>query len=158
MSVPFERLEAILKKVPPSPEHLIGALQGIQEEFAYIPPEALRAACRHVGVPESRGWAVATFYRFFNLEPRKDHEVSVCMGTACHVRGAAKVYDKFRRDLEGTGGQSDPSVPETSLNKVYCLGCCSMGPIAKIDEEILGNLDQSKVGAFIETHIKKVLP
>lgn len=148
----FRSLESILEGIPPQPEHLINALQQVQAKFDYISEEALEMVCDHVGVSKSRGWAVATFYRFFNLQPRKEKEVKVCMGTACHVRGAAKVYDKLSRDLpekDATGQDSG-----YSLHKVYCLGCCSMGPVATVNDEIHGNLDQKKAGALIKTSTK----
>ena len=99
MSVSFQQIESILDRFPPQPEHLISALQDVQANFNYISPAAMRAVCDHLGVPISRGWAVATFYTAFSLEPKGEHQIAVCMGTACHVRGAKNVYDKFRRDL-----------------------------------------------------------
>ncbi len=154
MNVSFGSLEAILDRVPPQPEQLINALHEVQAKFNYIPEEALEAVCDHVGVPRSRGWAVATFYRFFSLKPRKEHEINVCMGTACHVRGAAKVYDKLRRDLDLPAEESAVQDSGYSLNKVYCLGCCSMGPVATVNDEIHGNLDQKKAGTLIKTSSK----
>ncbi len=158
MSVSFARVEAILERFPPSPEHLIEALQGIQAEFNFIPPEALRAACQHVGVPESRGWAVATFYKAFRLEPKGEHDISVCMGTACHVRGAANLYQKFRRQLELENEEGTTRDLKFSLSKVRCLGCCSMAPVAKVDEEIHGDLNQRKAGSLVKVLEREVEP
>ncbi len=154
MSVSFGKLEAILDQFPPHPEHLISALQEVQAQFNFIPPEALVAVCDHLNVPQSRGWAVATFYKSFSLEPKGEHEVSVCMGTACHVKGAANVYEQFRRKLGISGEEGSSKDLKFSLNKVRCLGCCSMGPVAQVDEEIHGDLDQKKAGAIIEAYSK----
>ncbi len=150
MSVSFESLEAILDKIPPHPEHLIGTLQEVQAEFNYIPPEALQAVCNHVGVPLSRGWAVVTFYKAFRLEPKGEHDINVCMGTACHVRGASNLYSKFRRNLALESEEGTTRDLKFSLSKVRCLGCCSMAPVAKVDELIHGSLDQRKAGKLIK--------
>jgi NADH-quinone oxidoreductase subunit E len=154
VSVSFGKLEAILERIPPHPEHLVSVLQEVQAEFNYVPAEALEAVCDHLGVPRSRGWEVATFYKAFSLEPKGEHEISVCMGTACHVRGAANVYEKFRRNLGLQGEEGTTGDLKFTLNKVRCIGCCSMGPVAKVDEEIHGDLDQRKAGALVKTFSK----
>jgi NADH:ubiquinone oxidoreductase subunit E len=150
MSVTFKSLETILDRFPPSPEHLISALQEVQAKFSYIPKEAMTAVCDHLGVPVSRGWAVATFYKAFSLEPKGEHEISVCLGTACHVRGARNVYDKFRRDLVIPGEEGTTRDLKFTLRQVRCLGCCSMAPVAQVDEEVHGNLSQRKAGTLIK--------
>ncbi len=155
MSVTFKALENILDRYPPSSEHLISALQDIQASFNYIPPEAMTAVCDHLGVPISRGWAVATFYSAFSLEPKGEHEISVCLGTACHVRGAKNVFEKFRRDLGIPGQEGTTRDLKFTLRQVRCLGCCSMGPVAQVDEEIHGNLNQRKAGHLIKSHSKR---
>ncbi len=155
MSVSFGRMETILERYPPSPEHLVSALQEVQAEFNFIPPEALTAVCNHLGVPVARGWAVATFYKSFSLEPKGEHDVCVCMGTACHVKGATNVYDKLRRDLEIPGSEGTTGDLKFSLNKVRCLGCCSMGPVARVDDEIHGNLNQRKAGQLVKDYRKR---
>jgi NADH-quinone oxidoreductase subunit E len=155
MSVTFTALENILENYPPSSEHLISALQDIQARFNYIPPEAMTAVCDHLGVPVSRGWAVATFYSAFSLEPKGEHEISVCLGTACHVRGGKNLYDKFRRDLGIPGQEGTTRDLKFTLRQVRCLGCCSMGPVAQLDGEIHGNLSQRKAGQLIKTYSKR---
>lgn len=158
MSVSYGKLEDILQRFPPQAEHLVSALQEVQAKFNYIPPDALNAVCDHLGVPVSRGWAVVTFYKAFSLEPRGEHEISVCMGTACHVRGAVNVYDKFRRDLGIPGAEGTTRNLKFSLNKVRCLGCCSMAPVARVDEEVHGNLNQRQAGRLIKTYSKREGP
>lgn len=155
MSISFGKIEAILDRFPPQREYLISALQDVQANFNYISPAAMRAVCDHLGVPISRGWAVATFYTAFNLEPKGEHQIAVCMGTACHVRGAKNVYDKFRRDLGVPGQEGTTRDLKFTLRQVRCLGCCSMGPVAQIDEEIHGNLSQRKSGQLIKIYSKR---
>jgi NADH-quinone oxidoreductase subunit E len=155
MSVTFKSLETILDRYPPSPEHLISALQDVQAKFSYLPEEAMTAVCDHLGVPLSRGWAVATFYKAFSLEPKGEHEISVCLGTACHVRGGKNLYDKFRRDLDIAGEEGTTRDLKFTLRQVRCLGCCSMGPVAQVDEEVHGNLNQRKAGTLIKQYRKR---
>jgi NADH-quinone oxidoreductase subunit E len=155
MSVTFKGLETILDRYPPHPEHLISALQDVQAQFSYLPKEAMTAVCDHLGVPLSRGWAVATFYKAFSLEPKGEHEISVCLGTACHVRGGQNLYDKFRRDLDIAGDEGTTRDLKFTLRPVRCLGCCSMGPVAQVDEEVHGNLNQRKAGTLIKQYRKR---
>lgn len=152
MSATFMALEHILGRYPPSSEHLISALQEVQARFNYISPEALTGVCNHLGLPVSQGWAVATFYKAFRLEPRGEHDVAVCLGTACHVRGGRNVYDKFRRDLGIAGQEGTTRDLKFSLRRVRCLGCCSMAPVAQVDEEIHGNLNQRKAGHLLRMY------
>lgn len=155
MGVPIGSLEKILDQYPASPENLISALQDVQAEFSYISCEALSAVCEYMSVPISKGWAVTTFYKAFSLEPRGEHEISVCMGTACHVRGASGIYDKFRRDLGMEGEEGTTRDLKFSLSKVRCLGCCSLAPVARVDEETRSHLTQRAAGKLIEAYSKR---
>ncbi len=137
MSVSFEKIEAILDRFPPQPEHLVSALQEIQAEFKYIPADAFNAVCDHLGVPLSRGWAVATFYKSFSLEPRGIHEIKVCLGTACHLKGGARLTEGLEREL---GVERDHTTRDLrfTLETVRCLGTCAMAPVVMINDEYLG--------------------
>ena len=143
MSVTFKALENILEHYPPSSEHLISALQDVQAKFNYLPPEAMTAVCDHLGVPLSRGWAVATFYKAFSLVPKGRHEIHVCTGTACHVRGAQRILDRVE-DITGIkAGETDQDL-KFSLETVNCLGCCAMGPVMVVDGAYYGKLAPAK--------------
>ncbi|MEW6386477.1 MAG: NAD(P)H-dependent oxidoreductase subunit E [Thermodesulfobacteriota bacterium] len=137
MSVSFGEIEAILERFPPHPEHLVSALQDVQAKFSYIPPAAMRAVCDHLGVPISRGWAVATFYKSFSLEPRGMHEIKVCLGTACHLKGGARLTEGLEREL---GVERDHTTRDLqfTLETVRCLGTCAMAPVVMIDNDYLG--------------------
>jgi NADH-quinone oxidoreductase subunit E len=137
MSVTFKALENILEHYPPSSEHLISALQDVQAKFNYIPPEAMTAVCEHFGVPLSRGWAVATFYKSFSLEPRGMHDIKVCLGTACHLKGGARLVEGLERELAVSREHTTKDLRFT-LETVRCLGTCAMAPVVMIDEEYLG--------------------
>ena len=152
MTVPISKMESILERYPSSPEHLIAALQDVQAEFNFVPQEALNAVCDHLEVPYSQGWAVTTFYKVFSLEPQGEHLIAVCAGTACHVRGGRNVYEKLRRDLGIEGEEGTTRDLRFSLTKVRCLGCCSMAPVVRVDEETHGYLNQRKVGKLIKAY------
>jgi NADH-quinone oxidoreductase subunit E len=137
MSVTFKSLENILEQYPPDPEHLISALQDVQAKFNYISPESMTAVCEYFRVPLSRGWAVATFYKSFSLEPRGMHEVKVCLGTACHLKGGARITEGLEREL-GVERKHTTRDQQFTLETVRCLGTCAMAPVVMIDEEYLG--------------------
>jgi NADH-quinone oxidoreductase subunit E len=137
MSVTFNALEKILEGYPPSAEHLISAMQDVQTQFNYISPEAMTAVCDYFGVPLSRGWAVATFYKSFSLEPRGMHDIRVCLGTACHLKGGARLVETLERELDVSREHTTKDMRVT-LETVRCLGTCAMAPVVMIDEEYLG--------------------
>ena len=137
MSVTFKALENILERYPPSSEHLISALQDVQANFNYIPPEAMAAVCDHLGVPLSRGWAVATFYKAFSLEPKGEHEIKVCLGTTCHLKGSERLVECCERDLGVERGHATEDLRFT-LDTVKCVGACAEAPVVMIDENYLG--------------------
>jgi NADH-quinone oxidoreductase subunit E len=144
MSVTFKSLETILERYPTSSEHLISALQDVQAKFNYIPPEAMAAVCDHFGVPLSRGWAVATFYKSFSLASRGIHDIRVCLGTACHLKGGARLVEGLERELDVTRENTTKDL-KFNLETVRCLGTCAMAPVVMIDEEYLGEANISSL-------------
>jgi NADH-quinone oxidoreductase subunit E len=151
MSVTFKSLETILDRYPPSSEHLISALQDVQAKFNYIPPEAMTAVCNHLGVPVSRGWAVATFYKSFSLEPKGVHEIKVCLGTACHLKGGARLVESLERELKVERGHTTKDL-SFSLDTVNCVGACALAPVVVVDEGYQANTNSRK----IRKHLKQI--
>jgi NADH-quinone oxidoreductase subunit E len=149
MSVTFKALENVLERYPPNPEHLISALQDVQTKFNYIPPEAMRAVCDHLGVPVSRGWAVATFFKSFSLEPRGEHGIKVCLGTACHLKGGERVVESLERDLKVARGHTTADLRFT-LDTVNCLGACALAPLAVVDEEYQATTNSRKLKKYLK--------
>jgi NADH-quinone oxidoreductase subunit E len=123
-------------------------LQDIQGAFNYLPKEALTAAGKALGIPASRVYEVATFYNAFSLKPRGEHIVKVCMGTACHVRGAAAIQDKMERTLGIMPGETSADKKFT-LETVNCVGACALGPVVVIDTEYHGQVTMAKVDKII---------
>ena len=149
MSVTFKALETILERYPPSSEHLISALQDVQAKFNYIPPEAMNAVCNHLGVPVSRGWAVATFYKSFSLEPKGVHEVKVCLGTACHLKGGARLVESLERELKVERGHTTRDL-SFSLDTVNCVGACALAPVVVVDENYQANTNSRKLKKYLK--------
>ena len=126
------------------PEELIPILQDVQERFGYLPKEAMFDVSKFLGIPESRVYAVASFYAQFRFKPMGKNTVMVCRGTACHVKGAPRILDEFKREL-GIGENETTEDQEYTLETVACLGCCALAPCAMINDEVAANLTPKKV-------------
>jgi NADH:ubiquinone oxidoreductase subunit E/NAD-dependent dihydropyrimidine dehydrogenase PreA subunit len=118
----------------PGREMLIQVLQDVNQEYRYLPPFALKYVSEKLQVPLSTVYHVATFYTAFSLKPRGKHLITVCMGTACHARGAPRVLEEFERQLEIPRGDTTPD-RQFTLETVNCLGCCALGPVVMIDRD-----------------------
>ena len=116
-------------------ENLIMILQAIQKTCNYIPKPALSYLAVKIGVPLSQIYGVATFYSTFSLEPRGRNIISICLGTACHVRGAARIHEMLEESLQIHDGQTTMDNRFT-LESVRCIGCCSLGPVIKVNEDM----------------------
>lgn len=128
---------------------LIAILEEIQAEYGYLPQEALRTVADRTGRSLVDVYGVATFYRSFSLQPRGKHLISVCLGTACHVRGAPMVIEEFERQL---GIRADETTPdrEFTLETVNCLGACALGPIVVVDGDYFRNVNTRTVRQILE--------
>jgi len=128
---------------------LISVLEEIQAEYHYLPREAMILVSEQMGVPLSQVYSVATFYNAFSLERRGRHEVCVCVGTACHVRGAQQVLNRLQDRLGIEPGETTPDW-EYSLDTVHCLGACALGPIMVVDGRYWGQMNARKVDDLLE--------
>lgn len=137
----------------PSPTHfsLVGQLQKIQEEHEYLPPEELRALSREKGIALARIYSIATFYNQFSLQPKGEHIVTVCTGTACHVRGAPELLTKLKGMLSIDSGETTEDGKFT-LETVNCLGACALGPLISIDGKYYGKMTLSKLDGVMEEY------
>lgn len=133
---------------------LISILQDIQEEYNYLPQKALRIVSKALGIPLIDIFGVATFYRAFSLEPRGKHLITVCLGTACHVRGGPKILEEFERKLNIEAGETSKD-GQFTLETVACLGCCAIGPVVVVDGDYYAQTTIRKVGPILKQHIKK---
>jgi len=118
---------------------LVDILHDIQTEFRYLPKEALKAAAEHTGAGESVVYGVASFYSGFHFKPRGRHVCTVCMGTACHVRGSSRLMDQLERDLKIKSGGTTEDMSIT-VDEVNCVGACALGPLVIVDGRYHGHM------------------
>lgn len=128
---------------------LITILQDIQSKFGYLPEDALKIISEKTGRPLVDVYGVATFYKSFYLKPRGKHLISVCLGTACHVRGAPRIAEEFQQQLGISPGETTED-KEFTLETVNCLGACALGPIVVVDGHYFSNVNKSKVVQIME--------
>lgn len=134
---------------------LILALQDLQARFRWLSPEVLEAVARELDLPLAHVYSVATFYKSFSLEPRGRHVCTICMGTACHVRGGASILEHFERQLGLRAGQTS-SGGEVTLERVNCLGACALAPLAVIDGRYHGQMSEAKADKVLEPILKEL--
>ena len=147
----LERIDGIIDKHGGEASSLIQVLLEIQRELHWLPKGALARVSERLEVPRSRIQHIATFYKAFSLVPKGRHEVHVCMGTACHVRGAGRVLDKVQ-DLTGIQpGETDLEL-KFSLETVNCIGCCALGPVIEIDGKTHGKLSPATTADVLERY------
>ena len=138
-----DKIDKIIEKYPSDPSSLIQVLLESQSENHWLPKEAIERVSEKLQVPLNRIQHIATFYKAFSLVPKGRHEIHVCVGTACHVRGAQRVLDRVQ-DLTGISpGETDLDM-KFSLETVNCLGCCALGPVVTVDGRAHGNLSPAK--------------
>ncbi len=154
MEVQISKVKSFVTKYRSQKKALISVLQDIQEEYNYLPQEALRTVSDTLGIPLIDIIGVATFYRAFSLEPRGKHLITVCMGTACHVRGGPKILEEFERKLNVTAGETTED-RQFSLETVACLGCCAIGPVVVVDGDYHAQTSIRKVGSILKKYMKK---
>ena len=136
-------------------KNLIPILQMIQEKHAYLPPDAITMVAGHLEIPAAEVYGVATFYNQFRFQPPGKNPVKVCLGTACHVRAGDIILENFERKLGISEGETTPD-REFSIEKVACVGCCALAPVAVIGETVHGHMAPSKVeGLIARIHIEK---
>jgi NADH:ubiquinone oxidoreductase subunit E len=132
-------------------ENLIMILQEIQKRYNYLPQATLTYLAAKIDIPISTIFGVGTFYSTFSLEPRGKHIISVCLGTACHVRGAERVRERLQESLNIKDGQTTEDMLFT-LESVRCLGCCSLGPVVRVDDDIHGRITSDMTGTILKSY------
>jgi NADH-quinone oxidoreductase subunit E len=142
-------IDTILEGYPEEPRYLISLLQDVQAEYHYISEENLKLICEHLGVPMTQAWAVATFYKSFSLKPRGEHEIKVCLGTACHLKGGQRLVENLSREL-GIGPEETTPDLRFTLDTVNCLGACALAPVAVIDEEYQSQVTSRKLNKAVQ--------
>ncbi|MBI1749197.1 MAG: NAD(P)H-dependent oxidoreductase subunit E [Acidobacteria bacterium] len=148
------QLEALLADFEETRESLIPLLQEVQTQYCYLPEFALRRIASKLSVSLTDVYQVATFYSCFSLVPVGKHVVQVCLGTACHVRGAPRVLDRMLRDLKlGTPGTTQDM--QFTVRSVRCVGCCGLAPVVRVDNNTHPNMTQAKVRGMLKKYRSK---
>jgi len=146
-----EKVKSILDKYQQDDSQLVSILQDIQQEYNWLPKEALEEVSEGLGIPESRVFSVATFFKTFSLKPRGRQLINVCLGTACHVRGAVRVLERIERELGVIPGETT-SDSKFTIETVNCVGACALGPIVIIDGEYHGQMTTNKIAPLLKKY------
>jgi NADH:ubiquinone oxidoreductase subunit E len=141
----------VQKEYPDS--YLIAVLHKAQGLFGYLPGEIMDEVAQRMNIPTAHLWGVATFYHYFNLKPIGKYVISICLGTACYVKGATEVLEAIKRELGVEIGQTTADNLFT-LHEARCLGACGIAPVIMINDKIYGELDAKKVVALINQYRK----
>ena len=142
-------VDGLIDRIGTTPEKAIPLLQAVQEEFRYVPLEAIAHIANSTEMTETRLYGVATFYSQFRLEPVGENIIKVCHGTACHVAGAEGVTETLEQRLEICDGETTPDGKYT-LESVACLGCCSLAPVVALDDQTHAHIDRAAAATLID--------
>ena len=143
-----EPLNTILSSFAGKPDELIPILQQVQLEYGYLPESVMSEIAEFMGVPESRVYAVATFYAQFRFTPIGRNHIMLCRGTACHVRGAPRILDIIEKQLDIMEGETTPDM-EFSLETVACIGACGLAPNITINNKTYGRLTKKALSDIL---------
>ncbi|HEY87491.1 MAG TPA: NAD(P)H-dependent oxidoreductase subunit E [Dehalococcoidia bacterium] len=146
-----ETVDSILNSYQHDKSLLVSILQDLQAECNYLPKEGLTGVSEGLGIPLSQVYSVATFFKAFSLKPRGRHSIAVCLGTACHVRGAVRILEEVERELGINRGETTQDLKYT-LETVNCVGACALGPIIIVDGEYSGQMKTDKVKPLLENY------
>ena len=150
----LEKTDAILEKWRPQKGNLIMILHEVENTYGYIPPEVARKISRDLAIPLARIYEVLTFYHYFKLVRPGKYKISVCMGTACYLKGGAEILSEVKNILHIKEGQTTKD-GLFYLESVRCLGCCGLSPVIAVNDKIYGNLKKSDVVDIISKYSRE---
>ena len=146
-----EKVENLIESYIDKKEQLISLLQDVQAEFNYIPQDVLVRISQKLEIPLSQVFSVATFFQAFSLKPRGRHTITVCLGTACHIKGGQRIVDKMERDYDLKPGETTEDM-RFSLETANCLGCCALGPVMVIDGKYESKVTPDKLDKILKKY------
>jgi NADH-quinone oxidoreductase subunit E/NADP-reducing hydrogenase subunit HndA len=152
MTVLKEYIASVKQKEYPE-SYLIAILHKAQELYGYLQQDVMNEIALEMNVPTAQIWGVATFYHYFNLKPRGKHTISLCLGTACYVKGAGEILDTLKSELKVDFGQTTEDKLFT-LAEARCLGACGLAPVIMIDDKIYGEMTPKKTVAVLNSFRK----
>lgn len=145
------KLNKLLRNYKDNNGNIISLLQDMQEEFGYIPEDAVNWLSKKLDMPASSFFGVATFYSQFHLKPRGRKIITACCGTACHVKGADNVINTIQKELNLSDGKDTTDDGEITLEKVACVGTCSYAPVVLINKEVRGKVTTDQIRKELRT-------
>lgn len=140
----IDELKEVCKSFDNQPGELINVLHKAQGIFGYLPAEVQELIAKELNVSVAHVYGVVTFYSFFSMTPKGEHPISICLGTACYVRGAEKVLDEFKRILNVQVGETTPD-GKFSLSCLRCVGACGLAPVVLVGEKVYGRVSPDGV-------------
>jgi len=146
-----DKINEICDSFNNEPLELINVLHKTQEHFGYLPAEVQEVIASKLNISTAQVYGVVTFYSFFTMTPKGKHPISICMGTACYVRGAEKVLDEFRKELSLQVGQTTPD-GKFSLSSLRCVGACGLAPVVLVGEKTYGRVAPDDVKAILKEY------
>jgi NADH:ubiquinone oxidoreductase subunit E len=146
-----KRVDEIFRSHEKVRDSIMPILHKINENYNYLPSDILRCIAAEIDVPLSEVYNIATFYNSFNLVPKGRHTIAVCRGTACHVRGSARILDRLEQEL-GIGDGETTDDMRFTLNNVRCIGCCSIAPAVRIDRDTYGNVRPNQINSLLRKY------
>ena len=151
IAIDWQEIDRIIETYKSDHEALLMIMQDISDIYNYLPSEVIPVLVERLGVTESLIYSVATFYKTISLTPRGKYIISVCTGTACHVRGAERIMDGLQEKLHITEGQTTDDML-FSLQAVRCIGCCASGPVITVNKETHGGMDRASAVNIIDRY------
>lgn len=149
-----EETKEILKKYPKEKDRLIAILNDIQERFGYIPKQAQMEVSEYLNIPMAEIYGVITFYSRFTLTPKGKYNISICLGTACFVKGSQNLLDRAKERLKIEPGQVTPD-GKFSIDDVRCVGACGLAPVFMVNDEVYGNATVKEFDAIIDKYMNE---
>ncbi|HKK82467.1 MAG TPA: NAD(P)H-dependent oxidoreductase subunit E, partial [Prolixibacteraceae bacterium] len=149
MTIDYKKIKEFISEKGTSKRSVIPILQAIQDLYNYLPEDALRYVCAQTDITPSEITGVAGFYHQFRMEPAGKHIIKVCVGTACHVKGAGRVYDAFKRELDIAKDESTDKSRKYTVDEVSCLGCCTLAPVVQIDDVTYGHVQTDQINRIL---------
>ena len=146
-----KQLQAVIQKYKGTGGALMPVLQGAQEIYGYLPIEVQKMVADGLGLPLSEVYGVSTFYAQFSLNPKGENKISVCLGTACYVKGAQQVFDRLCERLGIQGGECTPD-RRFSLEACRCIGACGLAPVMTVNDEVYGRLTADDVADILKKY------
>ncbi len=147
----IEKIMEICESFKRDPQELINVLHACQEHFGYLPAEVQEVVSDGLNVPVAKVYGVVTFYSFFTMTPKGKHPVSICMGTACYVRGAEKVLEEFKKELKLQVGQTTAD-GKFSLSSLRCVGACGLAPVVLVGDKTYGRVAPDDVKNILKEY------